>query len=513
MQKYSYQGHAKAIFAPELSLTTQGFGSFYDPRFKNPIFSTATLSGLGNLFEDVIDPGGIFHEGGIIGVQQFTQAVVAGLKEVGAEIGLALSKIDWQKIARVFFIEINPFHWIYSGLSTNPYTEHMFRELDKFTGGTCTSFEDVNIVVGRSLSGETITTREIVSDVIFVVKVVLVLVTGGAAAWIGFAADQLKGGYLGESETGRVILTIASAAAITYAAGGTVTEGVKNAGVAVAQEQGEKQLVEKTPLGQSEAGRFIAGAGVRAGGAGALGNSTTGAVASYATDTGKTIAKREVAQEIGGPYANAIANVIVERGYPPTADSSSGSSGTSFSQVASNVWEEIKRSPDNIVNAIKNFNISVSSGQSTGSKIDINPKDAGSPRSGSGNPIVQMPELNIKGLEFPPKDLNGWENLMCKIKFASTLTSSSLGMGALPINASLNSKGQIEVADPLAKGAAQVCAKARKRVRVGNEWLWIYILADGTYYWTFDEITIDNTNKYILWAMIAAGVLMVVNES
>lgn len=431
---------------------------------------------MGNIFEDIGDAiTGIF---GSLG--NFINIILEGIKNVFCEIAKLIAKIDWQKLAHVFLVELNPLHLIYQGLSTCPITEHMFRELDKFTGGFFTSVHQLSILPGRALRGDAISKEELISNALFVIKVALVVVAGGtAASIIAASSDQLKGGYLGETETGRAILMIATAGALAYAAGESILAATRNSAVGIAQGEGEKQLIEKTPLGESEVGRFLAGAGVRGTGAVATGGSATSAVTAYTEQTGKNIAKREVAQEIGGPYADQIANVVVEQGYPPGAALSSGSSGTDSGGLLSNVWEEIKKSPENVVNAIKNINISIANGESTGSKIDLDPDVAGVPRSGTGDPFFELPELNIEA--NLPDSIDGWEMLLCKIDFLV--------------------------------GTKKLCATKRKKVRVGGKWLWIYILEDGTVYWTFEEIFIDRTAEYITWFMVAAAALLVINEA
>lgn len=56
-------------------------------------------------------------------------------------------------------VELNPLHIGYSLLSSNPITGHLFRELDKFTGGLFTSVESIATLGGRALRGDAISKR------------------------------------------------------------------------------------------------------------------------------------------------------------------------------------------------------------------------------------------------------------------------------------------------------------------------------------------------------------------
>lgn len=468
-ETYFHQGHSTPVYAPAIAVTSWKANGYYDPRYKNPIFSSPNM---GSWISDLV---GVDIDFGKV-LRNFVNAVIEGIKHVFSEIAKIVSKIDWRKIAHIFMVELNPLHIGYSLLSTNPITGHLFRELDKFTGGLFTSVESIATLGGRALRGDAISKKELISDAMFVCKVALVIVSGGtAAAIISASSDQLKGGYLGQSETGRAILGIAAAGTLAYFTGGSIINATQNAAVNIAQGEGEKQLIQKTPLGQSELGRFIAGATTRGAGAGVMGENVLSAIETHTENTGKDIAKREVGQEIGGPYGNQIANLVVERGYPPSVDSQSGSS--SSTDVLGNVWEEIKKSPDNIVDAIKRFNIDVSTGLSTGKKIDLAPSHAGVPSSGFGDPSISLPELNIEA--NLPTSLQGWIDLYCKVN--------------------------------VLVGNKKVCAKRKKKVLVGGEWMWIYELDNGQYYWTFHQI--DETNKYLLYAMGIAALVLVANEA
>lgn len=406
-------------------------------------------------------------------IKALVSIIINGIINIVKELVKALAKIDWRALAHIFLVELNPIHLVWNALSTNPLTGHFFRELDKLTGGLFSTVDRIATLPGRALRGDGISKQELIQDAIFIMKVGAIIIAGGtAASIISGSSEQLKAGYLGQTWLGQTLLTIGAATALSYFTQGSITQGLESGVVTVAKQEGTKEVIAKTPLGQTELGRQLAATGV---GAAALtgtsivhGENVGDNLSSFAVSEGKGIAKTAVASEVGGPYANQIASTVVEHGYPPDP------SKLSASEVASNVWEEIKRTPANVVNAITNFNISVSKGDIDAPKIDIDPNATNSPRSGTGLPHLALPELNIPKIELP-KTFEGWEQLLCKIDFF--------------VN------------------QGKVCALYRRKYMTAGVPLWVYILEDGTVYWTFEEIRIDRTLEFLLYMGIAAAAI------
>ena len=138
--------------------------------------------------------------------------------------------------------DLNPILAADRALKSIPGVRDVYRDLDKFSGGTFTSLTNLTKMPGRALKGEAISQAEFADAASFALKAGLLVASGGsAAAIIGTMAGQLKKGPLGESELGKNLLSIGEVAGIAYATGEIVSDVVasKAKDEAIAKMSGE----------------------------------------------------------------------------------------------------------------------------------------------------------------------------------------------------------------------------------------------------------------------------------
>lgn len=399
-----------------------------------------------------------------------------------AAIVLKLAGFDWDKIGHMLFVELDPIHLIWQGLSTNPITGHLFREIDKLTGGLFTRLDQVTTLGGRALRGDAISTGELIGDILFLAQIWSVGLVGGGSteAWVRFGTDALKRGVLGQTPLGRAILNIATPSLNAYLTGGDLGDTVQDALVREIRITGTQELIRSSPLGQSLFGRYLAGLGIMEATTVITGESQSDVLNQFAEDFTKGTAKTEIAKQINLPGGDGLANQIVEGGYPPRFDQMVENGQNYSAELLENAWNQIKNAPQGIIDAITNININISLGNLTIPKIEIDPFVVDIPKFGLGMPDIALPQLSVPKIEIPKPELPSsyaeWEALYCKISFL------------------VNKKN--------------VCAKYRKKVLVGGRWMWVYLLEDGQIYWTFEEISYGI--NYAFLGMLAIGGLTLV---
>lgn len=383
-------------------------------------------------------------------------------------MGKAIASLPWRKISHIFLVELNPVHFIWQGLSTNPLTGHAFRELNKLTGGLFTSTDKLITLPGRAGRGDAISKQELAEDAVFALRVAAVISTGGtAASVINFSSTQMKKGYLGETPLGRFVLDLGAAGAGAYFSDSGVVSAMEKVAVKQALNVGGTEVIKKNPKLQTTLGKYLVGGAAAGAEAGYYGENVIDATGTYAGEATKAEASGEIAKRTGLP--ENVARTAMDKSYPPTFESiakEGTSSGFSF---------------QSILDGIKNLNIDISLGRVNMPKVDIDPDTAGTPKEGSGWPHLALPELNIENIQMPdintPSTLEGWEDVACKVAFVM--------------------------------GNKKLCGRKRKKLRVGRRFMWVYLLEDGSYYWTFENYSLDRTNEFLLYGLVAAaGIIM-----
>lgn len=265
------------------------------------------LAGIFDVFEDLINK-----------VADIIKKVVAKVKEIARKTiksvikGFPLMLKKLQRVAGNIMIYMNPNATLLMVGQSWKVTANLSKQVDRYTGGLITDYVNVTTLPGRVTKGNKIPKEELIRDAIFCVRVGAVIATGGtASSIIGASANQMQQGELGQSETGRILLTIAQVAAVAAASNQAWEEAVKKQSVNIAGQEATEKAVEETALGNTEAGRLLITATITAATSSVNGDSAKKAVEELGKKSSKEIATREIAQELNVPYADRIAKGLV----------------------------------------------------------------------------------------------------------------------------------------------------------------------------------------------------------
>lgn len=355
-----------------------------------------------------------------IDFNQIVHDMFASLGQGLAQLGRNIA--DIAPVVANFLVQADPTHLIIEGLETNPITGHMFMELNNVLGGAFTTVDNLSTLPLRVVRGDGITKQELVTDGLFVLKVVAVVVSGGsAAAIIAATSGQLAQGTLGKTALGKAILLIGAAVggaalmqvpvpvddfsaagemasedAATSAAGTVVQTAAPSVGQVavtatenVALSTAQTQVIQHSPLGQTVLGQIAIGAGFAAGGAGVqggdVGSAVTGSIQSGAQ--GQAISQAAKMVPGGGAAANFLINNA--GGLVSTSDPSADPSSFDLTQI-----------PGKIADAFSNISISMPSiGGGGGLDLSsINLPSFGLPGIAAPSvsaPSISAPEINI----------------------------------------------------------------------------------------------------------------------
>jgi len=218
-----------------------------------------------------------------------------------------------------------------------PVVGHVYKGVDKLTGGTISSAVSLATLPGDALRGEKITKARLVNDLTFAVKLGAVALTGGsAAAVIGFSSGQLKKGPLGKTAIGRTLLSIGEVAGFATAGYQAATKvGAQAAGQAVGQATGQV-----TTQAAAQAGTQVA--------------------TQAATQAGTQVAQASLQQAVQGALVQKAQNVAEQKAVAAIA-SKTGAVGGLIASVALN--DPSKLSPENLAN------IPAAAGKVTGAQV------------------------------------------------------------------------------------------------------------------------------------------------
>jgi hypothetical protein len=180
------------------------------------------------------------------------KSVSGAIKDIGKAAGNVLK-------------ETNPLSVTKNVMTSIPVLKDVYRETDKFTGGTITKLTNVSNLPAKALQGKPISKAELIEAAMVAAQVGAIVASGGSAsALIGAGAGALKSGPLGKTSFGRNVLTFAeiagNAAAIHSAATSQVaqqagktaadaaTQAVKDKAMAMAKTEAEKEFQKKTGI-------------------------------------------------------------------------------------------------------------------------------------------------------------------------------------------------------------------------------------------------------------------------
>ena len=173
---------------------------------------------------------------------------------------------DIGKVAGQGLKATNPLNQLKAVMTSIPLLKDVYRETDKFTGGTITKLTNVSNLASKVLMGKGISKAELFEAAMVAAQVGAIVASGGtASAFIGAGAGALKNGPLGKSSFGRNLLTFAeiagNAAALSGAAGGQLAQqagkdvamdaaqkAVKDKAMSLAQTSAEKEFQKRTGI-------------------------------------------------------------------------------------------------------------------------------------------------------------------------------------------------------------------------------------------------------------------------
>jgi len=418
-------------------------------------------------------------------MENVLSALNEGLNHLANEICKLFEQIDWTHILANLedlghfigsvMVEISPLNLVWQGLTTFPLTEHLARELDKFTGGSITSINDIGTLSGRALRGDAISEEELINDALFAAKVASVIVAGGSATRIiGAVADQMKKGTMGETELGRAVLSVATVAGIAYAQGGDTLTAAEHQAIREGAASGEKHVIANSPLGETAAGRAL----IHTVFAGTTSAATGGSFSEGATAAAKQQAAQQSAAEIskqtGLPVTPQLVESMANAGYPPDA------SKVDYNKLPSGVsWQSI-------VDAIARINLTPGIKPIT---IDLPVFTGGGGGSSSGVPVrsgdkgaafITTNEVDLTQVHISPISIGGG-----KIVLPNPLTEQ--GMQEI-INFWLRLKNMWR---------KNKKALYKKRITVGNQTVDVFYMEDGSFEY---ELV-----KSLLWLLMLVG--------
>jgi hypothetical protein len=135
---------------------------------------------------------------------------------------------------------LNPLVQIKSVATIVPVVKDVYRETDKFTGGTISQLTRVTDLPAKFLVTGQVSPQELMEALTVAMKVGAIVASGGSAgAIIAVASGQLKQGPLGQTALGRELLTLGEVAGTAYAIS------------SVAGEQIASQAAQKTTANAS----------------------------------------------------------------------------------------------------------------------------------------------------------------------------------------------------------------------------------------------------------------------
>ena len=533
-------------FCPAHQLGKARFNTFSDDWGKNIVLKRQTMSGdIDEWYDENIgDP-----------MQEFLNSVNDGVTRLWEDISNNLSQIDWQnffseenlqfigqQLANVV-LQINPAYIASQAFSTNPLTEHLYRELDNLTGGTLSTSMNVTTLPMRALRGDALSKEELLKDAIFALQIAVVVLSGGTASSIvSTASGRMSEGTLGQSDFGKAILAIASAGALAALNKSNIAEEMAKEMVRQGVSAEKKDLIANSPLGETELGRALlgvmAGAATGAGISVVTGGGITEGISQGAKDALNAEVKNAAVVNAGKnvPLGDKIVGGILNNNPidvtkipgnlaqgAANAFSSSGSGSTSFVDTLSSFFSKAGSSvanlPQNIINELSRIpanaataanNIYNEAGRTPG-----NIADAG---KAVWLETSKLPKNAYEEIKRTPGNIyNAFASipkLITTPKLSGGYISMRLPTWAETKEAALDVKDFLRRASTLYGQLMEIYTAigrfyARRRIRVrtpGGQDMWAYELVDGS--WYFEEFPPEINWKLFLGLAAAAALVL-----
>lgn len=488
------------------------------------------FEGLLGFFKKVYEELEDFAKATASAVESVVRRIVdATINLVKASLRLVVSLMtfDWDKIKEQFkefgyalgeyLIATNVFVIYYDVMSELPHISSILREIDRFTGGLLTTTRNFNTLFGRALKGESISKEELMSYAVLAIQIAAIVLTGGgAAAWVGLAANQLSQGSLGKTEFGRELLQAIAIAATAYALGTGVQNAMSDYAVDVGMREGQELAVRELDI-DSDLEMFLF-QGVAMAGAGYYSTGSVEGMTEVVTDFSYSEGKKavtgevseELARHIPSKYANQLSAQIVSRAENTDItninltefDKSIFDDAYSFDDFLTdmqNAGASIERTLVDAANDV--YNVELKWPDMAKFQDQVNEV-----ANSVYQEVTRTPENIQEGLNYAYEEgkekLNELKNAVLEAEVSGELKPLSLDI-KIPDIKSPDFKFDADFEklwDLWAKYNQYFGGKkAMYRRKYGR--YTIYLLEDGSYYYL-----VDNTNLYLL-ALMAAGAL------
>jgi LPXTG-motif cell wall-anchored protein len=160
------------------------------------------------------------------------------------------------KAAGTYLHVINPLTYV-KAIGTNvPVLKDIYRETDKFTGGTISSLVRVTDLPSKFLISGKVSKAELLEALTVALKVGAIVASGGSAgAIIAVSSSQLKQGPLGQSALGREILTLGEIAGTAYAISSAASSQVASQSTNQVSAEAGKEIA-KDSVSEAVAGQI-----------------------------------------------------------------------------------------------------------------------------------------------------------------------------------------------------------------------------------------------------------------
>jgi len=185
-----------------------------------------------------------------------------------------------------------------------PLVSYVYKQVDNYSGGLIERGVSASSMPGKLVRGDTglgltdekVSKAEFIQNMVFYAQVAMIVASGGSAATlIGFMSQQMKQGPLGETETGRTILTVGTIAAIAATGGtGSISQNLQAAAAKEAKRRAaqEASLIISEETGTGKSGQIAVQSAFMTGDA-------SSAATAYASEEGKKIAVAEISKKTG----------------------------------------------------------------------------------------------------------------------------------------------------------------------------------------------------------------------
>ena len=151
------------------------------------------------------------------------------------------------KAAGTYLNVINPLVLVKTVATNVPVLKDVYRETDKFTGGTISQLVRVTDLPSKFLKTGQVSKAELFEALTVAMKVGAIVASGGSAgAIIAVSAGQLKQGTLGKTALGRELLTLGEIAGAAYAISSAASSQVASQSAEKVGAEAGKEIAKDT---------------------------------------------------------------------------------------------------------------------------------------------------------------------------------------------------------------------------------------------------------------------------